>query len=410
MAKTIPIFNIASRTLTITFEETDGLRVISWLDTIIALQRNALPYVVGIRVKEFNTRFNKIVSDKYYKCVLSTYDEPAFSRTGGPGIVAVSATFNIMSEQPWSQNLADAHDVGRGKAIEDDAGLTTALAAATDNTQPVKPLVENLTQWTNEFKDAYEAGKKDEQASSTTEHGNTVPTGVKVAGKGAAGVSDVKGIQAAGAAEVYGTNGMGRKEGSKNAVYFNKMDEGKQAGKLNFGAGNTQVFLEGTDLKNTQLTIINAKTGEKLTGTMDQLTKQLSSRSDANSSQSQWKMDDVSAQKVEDIALGKVARNVQRNVDADILKAMDTDTLGGLFHQEYGSGGSTAATGRYLRENKAAALEDLRKNNGKFSEEFANKMAASLGANMRKETKNSYVDRTKYFTGRTGYAVSHKHA
>ena len=123
--KTIPIFNIASRTLTITFEETDGLRVISWLDTIIALQRNALPYVVGIRVKEFNTRFNRIVADKYYKCVLSTYDEPAFSRTGGPGIVSVSATFNIMSEQPWSQNLADAHDVGRGKAVEDDAGLTT---------------------------------------------------------------------------------------------------------------------------------------------------------------------------------------------------------------------------------------------------------------------------------------------
>ena len=396
--------------MTVTFEETDGMRVIGWLDTIVALQRNALPYVIGIRVKEFNTRFNRIVSDKYYKCVLTNYDEPAFSRTGGPGIVGVSATFNIMSEQPWSQTLAENHDVGRGVAVTDDGALSTALDAATDNTQPVKPIVENLTDWTNEFKDAYDAGKADKQAGSTREHGSTVPTGTKVAGKGAAGVSDLKGIQAAGAAEIYGTNGMGRKEGSKNAVYFNKMDEGAQAGKLNFGAGNTQVFLEGTEAKNTKITIINSKTGEKLTGTMGELTKQLSNRSDANSSSSAWKMDDASAQRIEDIALGKTAKAVQKNVDSEILKAMDTDTLGGLFHQEYGAGGSTAKTGKYLAEHKAEALADLKKNNGKFSEEFANKMAQSLGPTMRKETKNSTVDRTKYFTGRTGYAVSHKHA
>jgi hypothetical protein len=37
-------------------------------------------------------------------------------------------------------------------------------------------------------------------------------------------------------------------------------------------------------------------------------------------------------------------------------------------------------------------------------------MAKGLGTNMRKETKNSYVDRTRYFTGVTGYAVSHKKA
>lgn len=99
--KTFPVYNISTRSIQISFEETDDMDILKTLDSITNLQRSNLPYVVGIRVKEFNPQFSKIVSDKYYTCILNDYTEPTFARAGGVQIVKTDATFMIMSEKKW---------------------------------------------------------------------------------------------------------------------------------------------------------------------------------------------------------------------------------------------------------------------------------------------------------------------
>lgn len=396
---TIPVWNIASRKLDITFEETDNMLVSRFVDALNTLSYGKVPWKITIIVYEFEEHMRDFdkkdgIEAKVtaYVCHMNSYDEPQFKRDGAAAQLTMSTSFIVDS---IIENWNDSMGTITGKIFETSAEFNPALDTLQHSVQEDQFTMGDVM---------FDAGP----AANGGTKSIYVPPGKKVAGKGGTGKSDLKTIQAAGAAEIYGTNGMGRKEGSKNLVYFNSKDEGAQAGKLNFGAGNTQVFLEGTEMKNVKITITNKKTGETLTGTMDELTKKLSGRNDANSSKSAWEMDAASAQKVEDIALGKVSKAVQTNVDSEIIKAMDTDTLGGLFHQEYGAGGSTKATGKWLKEHKEEALADLKRNNGKFSEEFGEKMAKGLGKNMRKETKNSYVDRTRYFTGVTGYAVSHK--
>lgn len=168
--RTIPIWNLASRTMTISFEETDDLSVIQIFDDIANSQRYGVPWVIGIRVTEFDVRFNEILSDRFYKCVLSTYDEPAFSRTGGPGIVTISATFNIMSEQPW--NAENNMSVGAGVLDNtDDEGLIGKLNNVIDATTHQQPILKVLDAWSAEFQNAYKAGKEN-KAAEASKNGN----------------------------------------------------------------------------------------------------------------------------------------------------------------------------------------------------------------------------------------------
>lgn len=174
--RTIPIWNLASRTMTISFEETDNLSVTQLFDDIANSQRYGVPWVIGIRVTEFDVSFNKILSDRFYKCVLSTYDEPAFSRTGGPGIVTISATFNIMSEQPW--NAENSMSVGAGALSNtDDEGLIGKLDNVIDATTHQQPILKVLDSWSDEFQNAYKAGKENKaaEASKNSNQSNSEP-------------------------------------------------------------------------------------------------------------------------------------------------------------------------------------------------------------------------------------------
>lgn len=180
--KTIPIFNVATRQITIAFEETDEMRITRFIDELVNAQRWGLPNVVGIRVSEFNTNFNRRVSDRYFKCVLSTYDEPAFSRTGGPGIVSISVTFNIMSEVPWSQHVADNHDVGKMKVQAEDSGITEILDAVIEQTNTQRTIIGDDS-WIKEFRDALEAGRDKEHAENPSNEPGGVVGGAEIPAK-----------------------------------------------------------------------------------------------------------------------------------------------------------------------------------------------------------------------------------
>lgn len=142
---TIPIINTASRKIEIVFEETNTMEVSYILDSIMADHFHGTPRVIAIGIKEYDDRFLKIHSARLYYCLLSSWEEPQFSRTGNPGIVTVSATFNVMSEEAWTgaapksglgavtvKQLADGDKFVEEKppvAELDDNGLDEARAA-----------------------------------------------------------------------------------------------------------------------------------------------------------------------------------------------------------------------------------------------------------------------------------------
>lgn len=109
---TIPIINTASRKIEIVFEETNTMEVSYILDSIMADHFHGTPRVIAIGIKEYDDRFVKIHSARLYYCLLSSWEEPQFSRTGNPGIVTVSATFNVMSEEAWTTGKAPKSGLG----------------------------------------------------------------------------------------------------------------------------------------------------------------------------------------------------------------------------------------------------------------------------------------------------------
>lgn len=125
---TIPIFDTASRTLEIEFEETDDMRIMNFLDDIIVKQRFGLPFVVGIVVHQFDYKMKDPISSRLYSCILEEYDEPSFARTGSPNLVTAAAKFIIMAEQTWNgvdsvQGLFGQQIAVKAEDISDLTGL-----------------------------------------------------------------------------------------------------------------------------------------------------------------------------------------------------------------------------------------------------------------------------------------------
>lgn len=242
------------------------------------------------------------------------------------------------------------------------------------------------------------------------------PTGKKIAATGGIGKERInrESIKELVIAEFLGTNGTRRKEGNSNLVYMNSNDGGKQ--KANFGMGNTQKYLENIGLDNEKFTIINTKTNETVTGTLEELTNAVKSSDSPNeSTASVWRLDEKSAKRIENVSMSHITERVINSVDSEILANMDVATIGGYSHIEYGSGGSLKILGSYLNEHKAEAIADLKANNGQFSDNFVNEMMNNPKVNkimytkwQVKEGKNkgnwNSIDRRGNLTGRTGYS------
>lgn len=92
---TIPIWDISSRALSITFEETDDMQVTTLLDAIATRSYNKTPAMIAIVLREYDNMFMKVLSGRCFWVYLQDYDEPAFSRTGGPSVVSINANFIV---------------------------------------------------------------------------------------------------------------------------------------------------------------------------------------------------------------------------------------------------------------------------------------------------------------------------
>ena len=145
---TIPIWDISSRALSITFEETDDMQVTALLDTIAALSYNKTPAMIAIVLREYDNMFMKVLRGRCFWVYLQDYDEPAFSRTGGPSVVSINANFIVRA-------------VSNGFNV-DDAALANKLsqigkALNTFNNQKD----ETNSVWYNELKKTAKETKED---------------------------------------------------------------------------------------------------------------------------------------------------------------------------------------------------------------------------------------------------------
>ena len=161
--------------------------------------------------------------------------------------------------------------------------------------------------------------------------------------------------------------------------------------------------------------MINTTTKKTYTGTLQELTDVMKNAGDcANSTASVWRLDEKSAKRIEQVSMGHVADAMMKSIDPEILGAMDYVTLGGVAHIEYGSGGSLTRLGSYLNEHKEEVIEELKRNNGQFSDEFVNEMMKdrrvrnslyvewTVKEGVHKGERN-YADRRGRLTGKYGY-------
>lgn len=103
---TVPVWNLSSRKLDITFEETDTMLVSQFIDKLYTLSYGRCPWYITIVVSQYEEHMRDEETPKYetgdkastaYICHLSSYDEPSFRREGSVTQVTMSASFIIDS-------------------------------------------------------------------------------------------------------------------------------------------------------------------------------------------------------------------------------------------------------------------------------------------------------------------------
>ena len=98
---TIPVWNIASRKLEITFEETDKMLVSQFIDALNKLSYGQTPYNITVVITEFEEHMRDGIS-KAYICHLTSYDEPSFKRDGAAAQVTLNTSFIVDTIiNPW---------------------------------------------------------------------------------------------------------------------------------------------------------------------------------------------------------------------------------------------------------------------------------------------------------------------
>lgn len=91
---TIPVWNIASRKLEITFEETDNMLVSQFIDVLNQNSYGQTPYNITVVITEFEEHMRN-GNARAFICHLTSYEEPAFKRDGGVAQVTLTASFIV---------------------------------------------------------------------------------------------------------------------------------------------------------------------------------------------------------------------------------------------------------------------------------------------------------------------------
>lgn len=141
---TIPVWNIASRKIDISFEETDTMLVSQFIDALLEFYGRK-PWYITIVINEYEEHIRDEKTPKYepgdkyataYVCHLTSYDEPQFKRDGAAQQVTMNASFIVDSV---IDNWTDGMKPFTGHKYElSNADLNTDLTNLNVNEQSQK--------------------------------------------------------------------------------------------------------------------------------------------------------------------------------------------------------------------------------------------------------------------------------
>ena len=111
---TVPVWNVSSRKLDISFEETDTMLVSQFIDALLEFYGRK-PWYITIVVNEYEEHIRDEKTPKYepgdkyataYVCHLTSYDEPQFKRDGAAKQVTINASFIVDSViDNWTEDM-----------------------------------------------------------------------------------------------------------------------------------------------------------------------------------------------------------------------------------------------------------------------------------------------------------------
>lgn len=229
---TIPIWDISARSLSISFEETDDMKVTKMLDGIAAKSFNRTPIMFAVVVREYDNMFLRVLRGRCFWVHLQDYDEPAMSRTGGPSVVSINANFVVRAVS----NNFNVDDVTLAKRIGD---MNKALKTFNTQTDTAK------NSWSKELQKTRDATKEN--------------TTFEVDLKQFAAKSDTRYRD--------DTNGY---KGTQNALHFMEKaqhgmkEDGKEVALLAVVAANNASGTRGKNMGDTTLTDDEAAFARKL--------------------------------------------------------------------------------------------------------------------------------------------------
>lgn len=109
---TVPVWNVSSRKLDISFEETDTMLLSQFLDKLLQYYGRS-PWYITVVINEYEEHIRDEKTPKYepgdkyataYVCHLTSYDEPQFKRDGAAQQVTMNASFIVDSViEDWVQ-------------------------------------------------------------------------------------------------------------------------------------------------------------------------------------------------------------------------------------------------------------------------------------------------------------------
>ena len=171
--------------------------------------------------------------------------------------------------------------------------------------------------------------------------------------------------------EIY-NGSIGIKEGNINSFYHNKMDGKSNPSGLNFGGGNTAFMMKNVIKYDKPIVIQHKLTKEQYRGYIDDIISWSNGRNDLESVWSQWILEENSAKDI-DKTIKRYYIKKLKQIDPEVLANMDKSTIKGMLHLEYAAGGSLFYLAKAIDKNKKDVLNELKFNDGRFSEYFMDK-------------------------------------
>ena len=157
-----PTFKFGEREMSITFEETDDMRVFNTLATFYSSEpyfTESLP-LINIKITQFDETMVTVIDQKTYVCRIKDFSFPAFNNNSLGTSLELKASFYVLYSVSDEKELAKIKkdDSGKIKHVENTGNLQSIFGkymAAVDSSEEAEKLITDKSYRTKVYNDKY---------------------------------------------------------------------------------------------------------------------------------------------------------------------------------------------------------------------------------------------------------------